>query len=166
MVVLELESLLSEFILALPLPTLGATAGGAVLFPLPAPALRVVAAALRVDFPTILAGMPAAPPAGTVFVGFKGDTGRTSIGLLGEGRIGDRGRVWEFAERGDRTWFIWIFARDVVRAGGAAAPRGRFLGFSMSSFSLSTEISSLKYISIAARSFRVCIPCALRCALG
>lgn len=61
--------------------------------------------------------------------------------------MGERGMVRELAERGERTW-VWSFALEVVRVGGMGAPRGRFLGFSRSSFSLSREeISSLKLLA-------------------
>ena len=54
----------------------------------------------------------------------------------------------EFAERGERTWDGWMLAREeVVRTGGEGGTRGRFLGFSISSFSLSTDMSSLCTIS-------------------
>jgi hypothetical protein len=144
-------------VLALPLPTLGAGAGAgaAVLLPRPAPVVLAgsaafrVAAAPRVDFAfsTMFVRIPAAaPPAGVGATGFNGDTGRARLDFAGDFWAGERGMVREFADRGDRTWDC-SFALDVVRAGGTGAPRVRFLGFSMSSFSLSPEeISSLELL--------------------
>lgn len=92
---------------------------------------------------------PAAPPEGTGAEGLRGETGRARRDFVGEaGRIGERGRVRELAERGERTCDGWILARDVVRAGGMGAPLTLFFGLSMSSFSLSTEISSLELLAI------------------
>lgn len=51
--------------------------------------------------------------------------------------MGDRGRVLELADRGERTCDGASFAREVVRAGGMGAARALFFGFSISSFSLS-----------------------------
>ena len=95
-------------------------------------------------FSTMFVRILAAPPEGAGAAGLRGETGRASKDLPGDtaGRIGERGRVREFADRGERTWEGWTL--DVVRAGGTGGPRGLFLGFSMSSFSLSIEeISSL-----------------------
>ncbi len=155
--VVELDSLESLMVLALPLPIFGATTGAAVLFPRPAPVPVLasvtffVAAAPRVDFAfsTIFVRIPAAPPAGAGAVGFNGDTGRAKYDFPGDmaGRIGDRGKVREFVDLGEWTCDGWTF-RDVVRAGGTGR-LARFLGFSISSFSLSAlvEISSLSHIS-------------------
>jgi len=85
--VVVLESL--ESLIALPRPIFGAAAGGAVLFPRPAPALvfvlvlvsvpfRVPAPRVVFAFSTILVRMLAAPPAGVGATGFSGDTGRAS----------------------------------------------------------------------------------------
>lgn len=110
--VLVLESLLSLIVLALPLPILGATTGGAAagLFPLPTPAVLSATGfrAGRAAFPfaasTMFVSIPAAPPEVTGAVGLSGDMGRASIDFPGEaGRIGERGSVREFAERGERT---------------------------------------------------------------
>lgn len=150
-IVALLDSLLSLIVLALPLPTVGADAGGAALLPLPAAgaafsAVTFLAAPARVDFAfsTIFVRIPAAPPEGTGAVGLSGEIGRARRDFVGEaGRMGERGRVREFAERGERTCEACILARDVVRAGGMGGPRTLFLGFSISSFSLSTDMSSL-----------------------
>lgn len=152
--VVLLESLFSLIVLALPLPTVGADAGGAARLPRPAPAVLVSAVTFRVTvalvvfaFSTILVSNPAAPPGGTGADGFKGEAGRARNDFCGDiGRAaGDRGSVRELADRGERTCDGWIFARDVVRAGGTGAARVLFFGFSISSFSLST--SSLEFIS-------------------
>jgi hypothetical protein len=155
--VVELDSLESLIVLALPLPIFGAAMGAAVLFPRPAPVAVLasvtffVAAAPLVDFAfsTIFVRIPAAPPTGAGAVGFNGDTGRARYDFPGDitGLIGDRGKVREFADLGERTCEGWTF-RDVVRAGGTG-PLARFFGFSISSFSLSAlvEISSLNHIS-------------------
>lgn len=107
--------------------------------------LRVGAAARVVfAFSTMFVRILAAPPEGAGAAGLRGETGRASKDLPGDtaDRTGERGRVREFADRGERTWEGWTL--DVVRAGGMGGPRGLFLGFSMSSFSLSiAEISSL-----------------------
>ncbi len=95
-------------------------------------------------FSTIFVRIPAAPPEGTGADGLRGETGRARKDFAGEaGRIGERGRVRELADRGERTWDGRILARDVVLAGGMGGPLTLFLGFSMSSFSLSIERSSL-----------------------
>lgn len=148
-IVVVLPSL--ESLIALPLPTLGADAAGTVLFPLPAPvevsvAFLVAAARVAFVFSTILVRIPAAPPTIVGAAGLRGETGRASCDLTGDAaaRTGDRGRVREFADRGERTC-DWRFGLEVVRA-GTAGPRARFLGFSISSFSLSIEISSLETI--------------------
>ena len=149
--------------MALPLPTLGFASGAGARFPLPTPAVVVVScvaflvvAAERVDFAfsTIFVSIPAAPPDGTGAVGFSGETGRARkdfAGDAGVGLIGERGMDLEFkfAERGERTCDSWRLAREVVRAGGSGGPRGRFLGFERSSFSLSRSISSLYFVSRA-----------------
>ena len=95
-----------------------------------------------------------APPDGTGAVDFNGETGRARndfAGEVGVGLIGERGRdrEFEFAERGERTCDGWRLAREVVREGGSGGPRGRFLGFERSSFSLSGSISSLYFVSRA-----------------
>jgi hypothetical protein len=146
MVVL-LASLESLIVLALPLPTRDAGAVVvAILFPLPTPVdgsigFRVIPRA----FP-IPVNIPAAPPLAIGPIGFSGETGRASCDFPGDIwlRTGERGRVRELAERGERTFEFSSLARDVVRSGGAGAPRLRFLGFGRSSFSLSVAISSLK----------------------
>jgi len=145
-----LASLESLIVLALPLATLGADAGAGatVLLPRPTPVVFAGSAgfrvAARVDlaFSTMLVSIPAAPPAGVGATGLKGDIGRARLDFAGDARTGERGKVRELADRGDRTWDC-SFALDVVRAGGAGGPRGRFFGFSISSFSLSTEYISL-----------------------
>jgi len=153
-IVALLLSLLSLIVLALPRPAVGAEVAGAALRPLPAPAaagagfsaVTFLVAPARVDFAfsTMFVNIPAAPPVGTGADGLSGETGRARKDFAGEaGRIGERGRVREFAERGERTCEGWILARDVVRAGGMGGPRTLFLGFSMSSFSLSMDTSSL-----------------------
>jgi hypothetical protein len=145
-----LESLLSLVVLALPLPTLGADAGGAALLPLPTPVVGFSAVTLRetaprVDFAfsTMLLRIPDAPPVGAEAAGFRGDPmGRARNDFVGEaGRIGDLGRVREFADLGESTCEGSNFALEAVRVGGIGGPRARFLGLSISSFSLS--ISSL-----------------------
>ena len=157
-IVALLLSLLSLIALALPRPTVGAEVAGAALRPLPAPAaagagfsaVTFLVAPARVDFAfsTMFVNIPAAPPVGTGADGLSGETGRARKDFAGEaGRIGERGRVREFAERGERTCEGWILARDVVRAGGMGGPRTLFLGFSMSSFSLSMDTSSLVLVS-------------------
>lgn len=155
-----------ESLMARPLPTLGGTAGAAALFPRPAPpvvavcsvTLRVPAAPL-VDFAlsTIFVRMLAAPPEGTGAVGLRGETGRARRDFPGDtaGRTGERGSVREFADRGERTWDGWTL--DVVRVGGAGGPRGRFFGFSMSSFSLSVEDTSSLSLSVRPYQIRVVI---------
>ena len=152
-----LASLESLIVLALPLPTLGAGAGAgaAVLLPRPAPVVLAgsvgfrAAVPPRVDlaFSTMFVRIPAAPSAGVGATGFNGDTGRARLDFAGDARAGERGMVRELADRGDRTWDCSL-ALDVVRAGGTGAPRGRFFGFSISSFSLSPEeISSLELLA-------------------
>ena len=159
-----LLSLLSLIVLALPRPTVGAEAVGAARLPLPAPAaagagfsavtLRVAPARVDFAFSTMFVNIPAAPPDGTGADGLSGETGRARKDFAGEaGRIGERGRVREFADRGERTCEGWILAREVVRAGGIGGPRILFLGFSISSFSLSTDTSSLGLVS----NFSVCM---------
>lgn len=150
--VVVLESLVS--LIALPRPTFGADAGGAVLLPRPAPTLvfvlvlvsvpfRVPAPRVVFAFSTMFVRMDAAPPAGVGATGLRGDIGRASCDRAGEAaaRTGDRGMEREFADRGERTC-VWSFSREVVLA-GTIGPRTRFFGFSISSFSLSTEMSSL-----------------------
>lgn len=102
-----LESLESLIALPLPLAVLGAGAGAGVLLPRPTPVVAAAVvgafrvAAPRVDFAfstillRILDGFPATE-------GFRGDAGRAGIDF-GGGRIGDRGRVLELADLGDRT---------------------------------------------------------------
>lgn len=151
--VVVLDSLVSLFPLARPLPTLGADAGGAVLFPRPAPvvvsvAFRVAAPRVVFAFSTIFVRIPAAPPTIVGATGLRGETGRASCDLTGDAavRTGDRGIEREFADLGERTCDGLRLALEVVRA-GTAGPRARFFGFSISSFSLSTDISSLNTIS-------------------
>jgi hypothetical protein len=109
---LELPSL--ESLIARPLPTFGAAAGAAARFPRPAPpvvvlcsvTLRVAAAPLVVfALSTIFVRILAAPPEGAGAAGLRGEMGRASIDFPGgtAGRTGERGRVREFAERGERT---------------------------------------------------------------
>jgi len=147
-VVPVLVSLDSLVLLALPFPALGGAAAGAALFPRPTPVLELVlelavtlraAAVARVvlALSTMLDKIPAAPPVGTGAAGFNGEIGRANIDFNGGGRIGERGNVREFADLGESTWAGSIF--EVVRAGGTGGPRGRFFGFSISSFSLSVE---------------------------
>lgn len=164
-----LESLWSLIVLALPLPTLGALGAAAARFPRPAPVAGLAASAFRapaparVDFAfsTMLVRMPAAPPAGVGAVGLRGEMGRARFDLAAGARPGERGSWRELAERGERTW---VCSLDVVRAGGTGAPRVRFFGFSMSSFSLSLspeEISSLERSAGGKNIARVYIPVAL-----
>lgn len=102
------------------------------------------AAAPRVGFAagTMFVRIAAAPPAGAGGDGLSGEMGRASIDFPGDVRPGERGRARELADLGERTC-PWSFALEVVRAGGSGGPRTRFLGFSISSFSLSVVISSL-----------------------
>jgi len=87
--------------------------------------------------------IPAAPPGGAGGSGLRGETGRERYGFPWVvGLIGEPGSVRELADLGDRTWDAGTLFFDVVRSAGTG-PRARFLGFSMSSFSLSTVISSL-----------------------
>jgi hypothetical protein len=153
--VVVLASLESLIVLALPRPTLGADAGGAARFPRPAPvavlasvAFRVAAPRVVLVFSTIPVRIPAAPPTGVGATGLRGETGRASWDLTGETavRTGDRGIEREFADLGERTWEGCSLSREVVRA-ETTGPRTRFLGFSISSFSLSTEMSSLVMIN-------------------
>ena len=147
-VVPVLASLDSLVLLGLPLLTLGGAAAGAGLFPRPTPVLELVlelavtlraAAVARVvlALSTMLDNIPAAPLVGTGAAGFNGESGRANIDFDGGGRMGERGNVREFADLGESIWAGSSF--EVVRAGGAGGPRGRFLGFSISSFSLSVE---------------------------
>ena len=151
--VVVLESL--ESLIALPRPIFGADAAGTVLFPRPAPVLllvlvlvsvpfRVAAPRVVFAFSTIFVRMLAAPPAGVGATGLSGEIGRARLDRAGETavRAGERGIEREFADRGERTWDGCSLSREVVRV-GTTGPRARFLGFSISSFSLSTEISSL-----------------------
>lgn len=162
-----LASLLSLIVLALPLPILvtGAATGGAALLPLPTPVVLAAgffspvtfraAAPARVAFAfsTMFVRIPAAPPWGVGAVGLSGEMGRARKDFVGEaGRMGERGRVREFAERGERMLFcagLRRGAREVVRAGGMGGPfRSRFLGLAISSFSLLIERASLFCISV------------------
>ncbi len=166
-IVVELvESLAS---LAFPLPTLGAEAGGAALFPRPPFIVEAVLVALRVAAPiavavsvalrlaaervvlafsTMCVRIPAALSWGAGALGLRGETGRERKLFAGEtGRIGECGSVREFADLGERTCDGLMLTRDEVCTGGSGAPRSRFLGFSMSSFSLSIEISVLGRVS-------------------
>lgn len=104
-----------ESLIALPLASFGGAAGAAALFPRPAPpvvalcsvTLRVAAAPRVVfAFSTMFVRILAAPPAGTGAVGLRGDMGRASSDFPGDVpvRTGERGRVREFADRGERTW--------------------------------------------------------------
>lgn len=151
--VVVLESL--ESLIALPLPIFGADAGGAVLFPRPAPALVFVLVLVSVPFlvpaprvvlafSTMFVRIDDGPPTCVGATGFRGEMGRARCDRAGETavRTGDRGREREFAERGERTWEGCSLSREVVRV-GTIGPRARFLGFSISSFSLSTEMASL-----------------------
>ena len=88
-----LASLESLVVLALPLPTFGAAAGAAVLFPRPAPTAAVEADSVGFRAPvvredlalsTMFVRIPAAPPAGTGAAGFSGDTGRAKYDFPGE----------------------------------------------------------------------------------
>ncbi len=173
--VVVLESLVS--LIALPRPIFGAGAAGAALFPRPAPVLvfvlvlvsvpfRVPTARVVFAFSTIFVRIPAAPPAGVGATGFKGETGRASWDLAGgtAARIGDLGIEREFAERGERTCEGWSFSREVVRV-GTIGPRARFFGFSMSSFSLSTDMSSLLGLAEHAKSRQENVPQAFLTAL-
>lgn len=148
-----LESL--ESLIALPLPIFGADAGGAVLFPRPAPALVFVLVLVSVPFlvpaprvvlafSTMFVRIDDGPPTCVGATGFSGEMGRARCDRAGETpvRAGDRGREREFAERGERTWEGCSLLWEVVRV-GTIGPRARFLGFSISSFSLSTEMASL-----------------------
>jgi hypothetical protein len=95
-------------------------------------------------FSTIFVSIPTGPP-GAGGDGLRGEVGRASKDFPGDvvGRTGDLGWLREFADLGERTCEGWSLAREVVRAGGCGGPLGRFLGFSISSFSLSVVISSL-----------------------
>lgn len=104
-------------------------------------------AAFRVDFAfsTMLVRMLDAPPAVMGAVGLMGEMGRARKDFWGErGRIGDRGRVRELAERGERTdgeggiLDVVDFAMGIV---GSALTL--FLGTSTPWFSLSVDMSSL-----------------------
>jgi hypothetical protein len=142
---------------ALPLPVSGGGAGAAVLFPRPAPPVTAASVIFRLAavprvvlaFSTMFVSMPAAPPEGVGTFGFRGERGRARYDLPGEfaGRTGETGSARELADRGESTCDGWSFARDVVRSGGAGGPRIRFLGFSISSFSWSTVISSLDILA-------------------
>jgi hypothetical protein len=95
----------------------------------------------------------AASPAGVGATGLRGEMGRARCERAGEMavRTGERGierEFAEFAERGERTCEGWSLSREVVRV-GTIGPRTRFLGFSISSFSLSTEMSSLLQLAKA-----------------
>jgi hypothetical protein len=150
-----LPSLVS--LIALPLPTLGGGGGAAVLFPRPIPPVAGVSVTFRgavaplptFAFSTMFDRIPAAPPGGTGGNGLRGDTGRERYAFPGVvGLIGEPGSVRELADRGERTWDVGTLFFDVVRSAGTG-PRARFFGFSISSFSLSTIISSL--LSLAGR---------------
>lgn len=110
--VVLLESLFSLIVLARPLPTAGADAVGAARLPRPAPAVLLSAVTFLVTvalvvfaFSTMLVSNPAAPPDGICAAGFSGETGRARYDFCSDaGRaIGDRGKVRELADRGDRT---------------------------------------------------------------
>ena len=140
-----------ESLMALPRPTFGGTGGAAARFPRPTPPATGVSATFRAYAVPLLAfalstmevRMPAAPPGGAGGRGFIGETGRERCDLPGVvGRTGEPGSVLELADRGERTCDAVTLFLDVVRSAGTG-PRTRFLGFSMSSFSLSVITSPL-----------------------
>ena len=140
-----------ESLMALPRPTFGGAGGAAARLPRPTPPKTGVSATFRAcagpllafAFSTIEVRMLAAPPGGAGGRGFIGETGRERYDLPGVvGRTGEPGSVLELADRGERTCEAATLFLDVVRSPGIG-PRARFLGFSMSSFSLSVITSPL-----------------------
>lgn len=140
-----------EALAALPRPTRGCAGGAGVRLPRPIPPAPGVSAPFRTcagpllafAFSTMFVKMPAGPPGGAGGSGLRGETGRESCAFPGIAcRIGEPGSVRELADRGERTWDAGTLFLEVVRSPGIG-PLARFLGLSISSFSLSVIISPL-----------------------